>query len=306
MSKQPLVSILMNCYNSDEYLRESIDSILNQTYINWEIIFWDNQSTDNSASIAQSFNDNRIKYFYASKHTSIYEARNYALEHCTGKYLAILDCDDLWMSTKLEKQVNIFENDRTLVLVHSNTIFFNSNTNKEKIANKKNLPSGYIFNDIIEKYHFSLETVMIKRSIMVETNLNFGNCFNMIGDRDLLSSVCFYGNVYYINEILGKWRIHDNNNSKILHGTYPKELKCMYLRFKRRFKKDFTYDMRLNIYNEIVFRDSLNMFEISGIAVRKKLNKISFFNFRGFVLRILSFFPLKLSLYILKVLKRKV
>jgi len=77
---EPLVSILMNCYNGEKFLREAIESVLAQTYNNWELIFWDNQSTDQSAEIFNSFGDKRLKYFYASKHTKLYEARNYAFE----------------------------------------------------------------------------------------------------------------------------------------------------------------------------------------------------------------------------------
>nr|MCH9813328.1 glycosyltransferase [Campylobacterota bacterium] len=75
---QPLVSVVINCYNSDTYLKEAIESVFNQTYQNWEIIFWDNQSTDRSAEIIKSYNDNRIKYFYAPVHTPLGEARNLA------------------------------------------------------------------------------------------------------------------------------------------------------------------------------------------------------------------------------------
>ncbi len=297
------VSILMNCYNSEAYLKEAIDSVINQTYQDWEIIFWDNQSTDSSAKIAKSYNDKRIKYYYAPQHTSLYQGRNSALTYCGGEYLAFLDCDDLWMDTKLEKQVDIFKNNEKIVLIHTNTIFFNSDINKEKIANKKPLSSGYIFEDVVKKYNFSLETVIVKMSTIKRNKLNFGKDFNMIGDRDFLTTICYYGEVYYIDEILGKWRIHSDNFSKVLHITYPKELKYMYLRFKKRFKNKFTKEMRLNIYNEIIFRDALNMFYQSGIEVRKKINKIPFYNLKGFILRLLSYFPMKISLKILQLLK---
>ena len=80
MTEQPLVSVIMNCFNGEKYLREAIDSVQAQTYENWELIFWDNQSTDVSAGIVKSFDDPRIYYFYAPKHTHLYEARNYAIE----------------------------------------------------------------------------------------------------------------------------------------------------------------------------------------------------------------------------------
>ena len=65
MTDNPLISIIMNCYNGEKYLQEALDSVINQTYKNWEIIFWDNQSTDNSSFILKSYKDHRIKYFYS-------------------------------------------------------------------------------------------------------------------------------------------------------------------------------------------------------------------------------------------------
>ena len=63
-NQKPLVSVIMNCHNGDKYLEEAIKSVIKQTYKNWEIIFWDNNSTDKSAEIVNSFKDDRIKYFY--------------------------------------------------------------------------------------------------------------------------------------------------------------------------------------------------------------------------------------------------
>ena len=298
------ISILMNCFNGDKYLKEAIDCVMSQTYKDWEIIFWDNQSTDNSAQIAKSYNDKRIKYYYAQKHTSLYEGRSCALKYCNGDYLAFLDCDDIWLSEKLEKQITIFQKKSDVVLVHTNTIFFNSDTNKERISNNKKKISGYIFRQNLIDYQFSLETVMVRMDIVHRNKLDFGKRFNMIGDRDFLSTVCFFGQVYYIDEVLGKWRIHNNNFSKSLHSDYPKELKYMYLRLKKRFKRDFTRETRVNIYNEIAFREALNLFHISGKKVRKKLNKVYVFNLKSLILRILSFFPKKIALYTLNILRR--
>ena len=76
---EPSVNIIMNCYNGERYLREAIDSVLNQTFKKWELIFWDNCSTDNSANIVRKYNDSRIKYYKSEKHTSQYEARRQAV-----------------------------------------------------------------------------------------------------------------------------------------------------------------------------------------------------------------------------------
>jgi len=93
----------MNAFNGEKYLREALDSVLKQSYANWELIFWDNQSTDKSSEIFLSYDDDRLKYFYAPSHTPLYEARNYAVEKSEGEFLAFLDVDDWWLPTKLEQ-----------------------------------------------------------------------------------------------------------------------------------------------------------------------------------------------------------
>ena len=105
MDLKPLVSVIINCFNGEKYLKESISSVLNQTYKNWEIIFWDNQSKDDSSKILKSFNDNRLKYYYAPQHTSLYKARNLAIARCNGEFISFIDSDDWWDPEKLEKEV---------------------------------------------------------------------------------------------------------------------------------------------------------------------------------------------------------
>ena len=107
LGKEPLVSVVMNCYNSAKYLRQSIDSVLAQTYKNWEIIFWDNQSTDESAKVFLSYADERFHYYLAPEFTKLGLARNLAVAQAKGDWLGFLDCDDIWLPMKLEQQVDI-------------------------------------------------------------------------------------------------------------------------------------------------------------------------------------------------------
>ena len=109
--KLPLVSVIINCYNGEKYLRQAIDSVLSQSYKNFEIIFWDNQSTDASAELVQSFNDSRIKYFLSPNHTVLYGARNQAVQKASGDFLSFIDCDDIWSREKLERQLRLFDDE---------------------------------------------------------------------------------------------------------------------------------------------------------------------------------------------------
>ena len=91
-----LVSIIMNCHNGEMYLSEAVESVLSQTYRNWELIFWDNQSNDRSSEIIKSCIDPRIYYHYAKEFTTLGEARNLAISKSQGKFIAFLDADDIW------------------------------------------------------------------------------------------------------------------------------------------------------------------------------------------------------------------
>ena len=120
----------MNCYNGEEFLSEAINSVLNQTYQNWELIFWDNRSTDNSAKILKSFKDKRIRYFYSKDKTVLYKARNLAIKKTKGEFIAFLDVDDMWLKNKLSIQIPKFKNKRIGVVYSNFYKYYNKNKKK--------------------------------------------------------------------------------------------------------------------------------------------------------------------------------
>lgn len=122
---QPFVSIIVNCFNGEQHLKEALDSILSQTYQDWELIFWDNQSTDHSASIVQEIDDNRVNYFYADEHTTLGVARNQAFAKSIGEWVTFLDCDDIWVPSRLEELVAKVESSGSdLGLLYSRCEYF--------------------------------------------------------------------------------------------------------------------------------------------------------------------------------------
>ena len=118
----------MNCYNGEKFLFQSVESIINQTYTNWELIFWDNKSKDQSAKILKSFNDKRIKYYLTEEHSLLYKARNLALKKCNGEFISFLDVDDWWDPNKLQHQIKKFSDER-VGLVYSKYWFVNQRKN---------------------------------------------------------------------------------------------------------------------------------------------------------------------------------
>ena len=107
-NSNPLISVIMNCHNGEKFLRQSIESVISQSYKNWELIFWDNKSNDNSANIFKSYDDNRLKYFYNSSKTTLYKARNLSIQKAQGEFLTFLDTDDFWSYKRLEKLNSFF------------------------------------------------------------------------------------------------------------------------------------------------------------------------------------------------------
>ena len=141
VAAEPLVSILMNCFNGEKFLREAIQSVLAQTYQNWELIFWDNQSTDGSSEIFRDYDDGRFNYFNAPKHTLLSEARNYAIEKASGEFFAFLDVDDRWTPEKLKNQIPLFDNPN-VGIVYGNYWLENERNKSSKINYNKQLPTG--------------------------------------------------------------------------------------------------------------------------------------------------------------------
>ena len=102
-----LVSIIMPSYNTAKYIGESIQSVLAQTYTNWELIIVDDCSTDNTDEVVASIKDSRIRYLKNDKNSGAAVSRNRALREARGRWIAFLDSDDLWLPSKLESQIRL-------------------------------------------------------------------------------------------------------------------------------------------------------------------------------------------------------
>ena len=211
MISTPLVSVLMNCYNGELYLNEAIDSIISQTYKNWELVFWDNQSTDNSKAIFDGYKDSRLKYYYAPEHTDLGGGRANAFKHLIGDYIAVLDTDDVWLPDKLEKQLQLFT-DQDVGIVISDTLFFN--TTKERTLYDGNYPpEGDVFRELLTDYFVSLETLILRKSVIDRLNYGFDADFSFIADFDLVLRVAQISKLAICKEVLAKWRVHPESDS---------------------------------------------------------------------------------------------
>ena len=204
----PLVSIIINCYNGERFLREAIDSIYEQDYSNWEIIFWDNASEDESAEIAKSY-DNRLQYFFASINVPLGEARNLALQKANGKFVAFLDCDDRYLSGKITKQVKKMENTSS-ALCYGSVIVIDEDGLKIK-RNSVSEKNGHLLDQLLLKYEINMQTVMIRRSVLLNNNLSFDLTLQFSPDYDLFMRIASEFEICSIKDFIVEYRKVSNS-----------------------------------------------------------------------------------------------
>ena len=210
--KAPVVSVLMNCLNCSLYLEEAIDSVYAQTYKDWEIIFWDNASTDSSAEIAQRY-DEKLRYFRADVSLPLYGARNLALQKARGKYIAILDCDDLWLPAKLEEQIPLLEKDDKVGLVYSDVILFNEKGKEKRSFEFKKPYRGNVFSELLLENFINTQTVLIRKDAFDSLDTFFDERLIMSGDYDACLRISYGWKVDYVDKPLARYRVHRNSKS---------------------------------------------------------------------------------------------
>ncbi len=207
-TKKNLVSVIVNCYNGEKFLKRAIRSILSQTYKNFEIIFWDNCSTDNSRKIMLKFKDNRIRYFKSKKYSKLYDARNLAISKAKGKFLAFLDTDDSWEKNKLKLQL------KKILKTDSDVCFTNHFIKQNKLRIfKKKINSENIFNQIINENPISILTVMMKKDVFKRMKISFNPYYEIIGDFDFFFKISRHFKFCCINKPLATYYIHGSNLS---------------------------------------------------------------------------------------------
>ena len=279
-----LVSIIMNCHNGDKYLREAINSIFKQTYKNWELIFFDNASKDNSAKIIKSYKDKRIKYYY-SEYISLGRARKKALNLCKGEFISILDCDDYWSSEKLKLQIEELKKNPDIGVSFSNSYFFKNN--KKKPLYDKPPLDGYILKSLLKRYYISFDTVIIKKKYLDKLNQKFDQKFNIIHDLDILIRLSMITKFKYLNKKLSCWRIHENSFSQNKISIVNKEKKI----FLKKLQKILNSKKNKKKCIEL-FKINLNQSLIEEYIITKNTSKFLklFFNKKKYKIKDLILF----------------
>ena len=231
----------MPSYNTAEYISESIKSVLNQTYTNWELIIVDDCSTDNTEKVISSFQDIRIRFFKNESNSGAAISRNRALREARGKWIAFLDSDDLWVPEKLEKQVRFMEENGYDMSYSDYRICQNGiwENVKRTAPNKMTLKKLYNY------CYFSTITVMYDREVVglvqiadLKKNNDYAMWFQVLSKTD----------GYRLPECLAFYIKHGNSVSS---GSKLKLIKYHYLLFRKGLGKSKIISCLLTIKNLI-------------------------------------------------------
>lgn len=267
--KQELVSVIINSFNGAKFLEKSINSVLNQTYKNLEIVFWDNASTDDSKKKIQSFSDTRLKPFFSTSFKKLYDAKHQAVLNTNGEYLAFLDVDDWWSQDKLLKQINRMKHDKANISC-SNYWIVNENKNSIKKAFKTRRKKNNNFNFALQKYFIGMSSLIISKKLYQNLEYGFDKSFEVIGDYDLVLRILKHNDITYINEPLSYYRWHDSNLSHKKFRLNILEL----IKWRNKLKKLENF---FSINNLVYLNDHL--LYLMSIYLKNNDKKINFFLF---------------------------
>ena len=268
-----LISVIVNCHNGEKYLHKCLSSIKNQTYKNFEVIFFDNCSTDKSKEILQNFEDERFKYFKNENFSNLSKARNKAIKKANGEIISILDTDDFWEKEMLYNVNKAFNNYNDIKFIYTN-FYILKNNKKIKINSKINKPT---IESIFKNYKLGINTLSFKREIF--DHYKFDERYHMIGDFDLIVKLSKY-KFYHISKYLSNYRNHLNNETNKKKKLHITELKKWYYhnkfneKYKMKIKKYFlpkiiylkcVYNLDKSEYNKFFF----NLKKLSCINLYK-------------------------------------
>jgi glycosyltransferase involved in cell wall biosynthesis len=247
---KPLISVITPTYNHEKFISHCIDSVLNQSYSNWEMIIVDDGSTDHTAEIASEYSvkDSRIRVI-RQENVGIFrlsETYNKALQNSSGNYIAILEGDDYWLENKLDKQIKAFESDPEAILCWGQGFSISSDkkteygllpsTNSKDYPFFNNNPTGSILNMLFFKNYIPALTIMIKRDSLLKIGGFKQSCELPLIDLPTLFELSMIGPFVFIPSPLGIWRIYSTQVTKTYTSQLMEGYKCLVLQFYNRIK----------------------------------------------------------------------
>jgi glycosyltransferase involved in cell wall biosynthesis len=260
-----LVSVVMSCYNHERYIAQSIESVLNQTAPDLELLITDGGSTDNSPKIVAQYaqKDPRVHASYHQENIGISETINDGLNRVTGRYICFLDSDDLWIPDKLEKQLKILKRDDTKILWSDGEVIDSQGTRTGLLVTKRmGVPaqkSGCLFEPLLR------ELIIFRQSMIFRSdyakNIRFDPELRYVNDHRFMVDLAVDHEFQFMPDTLVLYRVHNSNisNKNPLGWAKEKVLVREYFlqqysnRMSNRTKADINY--QIGVYLSRLGRD---------------------------------------------------
>ncbi|MGB4660440.1 MAG: glycosyltransferase [Mobilitalea sp.] len=209
----PKISVIMPAYNAEKYIQKAIDSVLNQTYRNFELIIIDDCSQDSTMDIVNIYIDKRIHIIHNPKNSGIAYSRNAGLDYSTGKYIAIMDDDDISISSRFEKQIEFLETNESIDVVGGRIQLIDSEgtiitTSKSVLYNPRYIRAVFLFNN-----NYVNSEVMFRKSLVDTHNIKYKDNYLGMEDFGFWIDCSKKGNMSNIDELLLQHRMTEDNET---------------------------------------------------------------------------------------------
>ena len=245
----PKVSVIIPIYNAEKFISETIESVVAQTYPDWEIIAVDDGSTDKTPEILKEYAKKLPKKVrvITQKNSGVSTARNNAIAVAKGGHVAFLDHDDLWMPEKLEKQVKLLDSDKKLGLVYSDCdmIDHEGRLKKGSLVRGK-MFRGNVFNELLCANFIPLLTAVVKKGVLDEVGA-FDPKYKIAEEYDLFLRIAERYPIDFVEQPLAKYRVHGGRASRNVKTAVDEDFQIMeyWLKKKPHLKKELNYRIKL-------------------------------------------------------------
>lgn len=261
-SISPLISIVIPTYNRAGLIGKAIQSILDQSYENWELIVVDNYSDDNTKAVIESFNDDRILMLFTPRTGSVAASRNVGVAHSNGDWIAFLDSDDWWLPEKLKHVSKAMRNSPDLIYHDLQIVNANGASMRQKRTKSRKLKKPIYLDLLLNGNDIALSSVVVRKTIFTQVDgMNESPSLFAVEDYDTWLRIAQITNRFkYINKALGVYRQHDGNigkinNFKYLSNAIAPHLALLNTRQLRRFQSLYIYQIARNNYNSKRFTE---------------------------------------------------
>lgn len=263
---KPDISVIMSVYNGELYLKEAIESILNQSYINFEFIIINDGSTDNSHDICLDFKEKDTRIIYITQENKgLCFSLNLAIKNASGKYIARMDSDDISLENRLLNQKNFLDSNLNIDVLGSRAIVIDSNGNKkQKIKPQTN--SDDIFTGMFFENQMIHPSVMFRREILQKKCLFYDESFKVAQDYNLWSKLLNNNNFANLQSYELLYRIHNSSVSETKRTTQDHNArKIRMFLLGKHFSEIFTlltdsyFNSKIDIEDIKIIEDEFNV-----------------------------------------------